>query len=52
MRTVKIFFSENDVEDMASDIRKGREGLYDTWMPVISETGERINLEIHLGNEE
>ena len=37
---------------MSSELRKGREGLYDTWMPVISETGERINLEIHLGNEE
>lgn len=52
MKKVKIFISENDAEDIVSNIIKGREGLYATWNYKIEGTDEPIDIEIHLGDEE
>ena len=52
MKTIKIYITEGDAEDIVSNIIKGREGLYATWQYPIEETGEQVNIEIHLGDED
>lgn len=52
MKTIKIYVTKFDANDMLIDLHKGRMGLYDTWTFPIIETGENINIEIHLGHED
>ncbi len=49
-KTVKIYLTEVDAEDIASDIGKGRTELYDTHTTVTKD-GETIFVEIHLKKE-
>lgn len=48
--TIKIYFSEEDLQDMQSSFHK-EEGLWNTWT-AFNEKGEEINVEVHLGNED
>ena len=52
MKTIKIFITENDAEDIVSNIIRGREGLYANWQYPVKETGEQMNIEIHIGINE
>ncbi len=52
MKTIKIYISETDAEDIATASRKGKERLYTTWSPLIEGTTERVNLKIYLGEED
>tara|TARA_R110000796_G_scaffold11198_2_gene37339 strand:- start:1055 stop:1216 length:162 start_codon:yes stop_codon:yes gene_type:complete len=52
MKTINIYISESDAEEMAQDLRNGEEGVWQSWIPLIEGTDERVNLVIHLGDEE
>ena len=47
----KIYFSEEDLQDMQSSFHK-EEGLWNTWTYQDPETGKTIYVELHLGQEE
>ena len=49
MKTIKIYLSENDAEDMVSELAKGNEGLYDTHV-VSTDFNQKVAIEIHLKN--
>jgi hypothetical protein len=54
-KTVKIFFSEEDAEDMASSFHKevGEPiPLWNTWSYTDPITGELTEIEMYLGNED
>ena len=48
--TVKIYFSEGDLQDMTETFYKEK-GLWNTWTGI-DENGKEIDVELHLGEEE
>ena len=46
----KIYFSEEDLQDMQSSFHK-EEGLWQSWYTIDKESGESIKVELHLGQE-
>jgi hypothetical protein len=51
IKTVKIYFSEEDLEDMATSFHNERGGLWNTWIPV-DENGTPVKVELWLEKEE
>jgi hypothetical protein len=55
-KTVKIFFSEEDAQDMESsfhkEIGKSDTLLWNTWSYTNPKTGELTNIEMYLGSED
>jgi len=51
-KTVKIYFSEEDAQDMASSFHKEEGQLWNTWTFTDPKTGEVTSVEMYLGNEE
>jgi len=49
MKIIKIYLNENDAEDIASELKKGNEGLYDTHI-VQTDFDQKIGIEIHIKN--
>jgi len=49
-RKAKIYFSEEDLQDMQSSFHK-EEGLWNTWT-YTDENGDLIDVELHLGQED
>ncbi len=50
-KVVKIYFSEEDLEDMRNTFYKENE-LWNTWTYEDPVTGEKTDIELFLGNEE
>ena len=51
-KVVKIYFSEEDLQDMLSSFSKEEGELWNTWSYVDPKTGEFTDIEMYLGNEE
>ena len=51
-QTVRMYFSEEDANDMASSFYKEIGGLWNTWTFPIIETGKGINIQMYLGNQD
>lgn len=50
-KKIKIYFSEEDIQDMQHEIGKSQEPvLFNTWSPT-TEDGEVIDVEIYTGQE-
>ena len=47
MKTIKIFLTENDGNDIVAELSKNQVGLYDTH-ETFDEKGNKILVEIHL----
>jgi hypothetical protein len=47
-KVVKIFFSEEDLQDMQGE---QKDGLWNTWTGK-TDCGENIDVELHLGQED
>jgi hypothetical protein len=51
-KTVKIYFSEEDLEDMMSSFHKEEGQLWNTWSYTDPIKGKTTYIEMYLGDEE